>query len=185
MYTYRINLATEIDGIYQAIESNIKQDISKAEKILKIQEIDDIDKFYDINEKSFIRQNKKMPYSREFSRAIDAELKLRGKRRITIAVDEQDQIHAGVYIIFDSSCAYYLWGGGDPALRNSGATSLLLFDAIRDAKNKVMAFDFEGSMIKGVEKYVRAFGGTQTQYFEISKSTFIVSAAKQIKGFFK
>lgn len=61
-------------------------------------------------------------------------------------------------------------GGGDPALRNSGATSLCMWEAIRFAATVTKSFDFEGSMIEPVERYFRAFGAIQTPYFSVSKT---------------
>lgn len=185
LYTYRLNLIKPLVEIYQGFEPNIKQDISKAEKILSILEIDDIDLFYDINKMSFARQKKRMPYSLDFARRIDKQLSERGRRRITIAIDEKQRIHSAIYIIIDNNCAYYLWGGSNPDLRNSGANSLLLWDSIKFAKERAIYFDFEGSMIRGVEKFVRAFGGEQTQYFEIYQSHWLIELAKKIKGAFK
>lgn len=61
-------------------------------------------------------------------------------------------------------------GGGDPDLRNSGATSLCIWEAILFASTIVKKFDFEGSMIESIEKFFRAFGASQTPYFEIYKT---------------
>ena len=59
-------------------------------------------------------------------------------------------------------------GGGDPKLRKSGATSLLLWEAINRQPLGVQVFDFEGSMIEPIERFFRAFGAVQTPYFEIT-----------------
>ena len=59
-------------------------------------------------------------------------------------------------------------GGGDPEFRNSGATSLLMWNAIQFASTVSQIFDFEGSMIESVERFFRGFGAVQTPYFSIS-----------------
>ena len=60
-------------------------------------------------------------------------------------------------------------GGADPELRNSGATSLLMWEAIQFAATVTKKFDFEGSMIESVERFVRAFGARQIPYFQITR----------------
>jgi len=60
-------------------------------------------------------------------------------------------------------------GGGNPSLRNSGAHSLILWEAIRYVADYAETFDFEGSMLPGVERFFREFGAIQTPYFTISK----------------
>ena len=67
--------------------------------------------------------------------------------------------------------AYYLMGGGDPALRNSGATALVLWSAIQFAASVAPAFDFEGSMLEPVERFVRAFGARPESYSALERIT--------------
>src|SRR5690606_13716638 len=82
--------------------------------------------------------------------------------------------HAGVYIVWDSESAYYIMGGGDPELRNSGATSYCMWEAIRFSATVSRRFDFEGSMIEPVERFFRAFGAELTPYFQISRSKSLI-----------
>ena len=61
--------------------------------------------------------------------------------------------------------------GDDPELRNSGAGVLLVWEAIQYTKNELglNIFDFEGSIIKPIERVRRQFGTKQIPYFNISK----------------
>lgn len=78
-------------------------------------------------------------------------------------------MHAAAYIIWDENSAYYLMGGGNPELRTSGATSLVMWEAIKFASDVTKHFDFEGSMLEPVERFFRAFGAEQVPYFQISR----------------
>ena len=46
--------------------------------------------------------------------------------KIFLARDKEGRVHAGNLIAWNKHCAYYLMEGGDPELRNSGATSLAM-----------------------------------------------------------
>lgn len=85
------------------------------------------------------------------------------------AEDAQGRIHAAAFLIWNPDRAYYLMGGGDPELRNSGAGSLVMWEAISFASTVSRQFDFEGSMIEPVERFFRAFGGEPVSFFSISK----------------
>ena len=99
-----------------------------------------------------------------------------------IAQDEKEQNHAGVLIVWDENSAYYLLGGSDPNLRNSGAMSLCMWEAIKFASTVAKKFDFEGSMIESVERFFRAFGAEQKPYFHITKTpSYILRMAKILK----
>ncbi len=118
-----------------------------------------------------------------------------------MARDSSGRVHTGCFVAWDASSAYYLLGGADPELRNSGAGSLALWRAIQHVANLATSeqqvassepsshlptsdlrdpsapltahgsrsFDFEGSMVEGIERFVRAWGGHQTPYHVIWK----------------
>lgn len=168
-YTYVIENLNDLDKVFKDFRENIKSDIRKAEKKVQICEFDDIEKFYKINTMTFSRQNINIPYSLEFLRQLDNVCKSNNCRKIYFAVDKNNEVHASVYIIWDSQSAYYLMGGSNPVLKNSGAASLLLWEAIKFSSTVSKKFDFEGSMIEPVERIFRAFGAQQKPYFSISK----------------
>ena len=130
----------------------------------------------------FDRQGVSIPYSDEYVRKLDRAAGARNSRKIFIAEDDSGRRHAGIYLVWDAKSAYYLMGGGDPNLRNSGATSLCMWEAIKFAATVTDQFDFEGSMIEPVERFFRAFGAVQTPYFSVSK---ISSAVLQTAVFLK
>ena len=65
---------------------------------------------------------------------------------------------------------YSVLGGGDPELRNSGAQTLAIWESIKFASTVCRSYDFLGSMIEPIEKFVHDFGAVQKPYFEISKN---------------
>jgi hypothetical protein len=57
--------------------------------------------------------------------------------------------------------------------KQSNLSPLLLWEGIQLASNyKCHTFDFEGSMIPGVERFFRSFGGEPVVYNNISKKPF-------------
>jgi len=169
-YTYRIDDLEDEETVWKEVQSNIKRDIRKASNREGVVVRDDlgIDEFFSLNEMVFARQGKTLPYTKAFVENLDAAAAERKARKIFIAEDSQGRRHAGVYLVWDSKSAYYLMGGGDPKLRNSGATSLCMWEAIKFASTVTQSFDFEGSMIEPVERFFRAFGARQTPYYAVS-----------------
>lgn len=171
-YTYRLEDLSSEEQIWGEMEANIRTDVRKAsnKEGVKVRTDLDVEVFLTLNEKVFARQNMALPYTRDFVRRLDKAAAQNQARKIFIAEDEQGRHHAGVYLIWDDNTAYYLMGGGDPDLRNSGATSLCMWEAIQFAATVTKNFDFEGSMIEPVERFFRGFGATQTPYFAVSKT---------------
>jgi hypothetical protein len=120
---------------------------------------------------SFDRQGLPMPYSGAQFARHDAALAANGARQLFFAVDAQERIHSAAYLIWDKQAAYYHLSGDDPALRESGAGILLIWEAIRYASEVLglACFDFEGSMLPAVERIRVQFGAVQTPYFFVWK----------------
>lgn len=171
-YTYILHELADEQALWKALRENIRTDIKKASNRfqLRVREDLSIDDFLILNRKTFARQGMALPYSEDFVLKLDEACVARQARKIFIAEDEQGRHHAGVYILWDQNSAYYLMGGGDPELRNSGATSLCMWEAIKFASTVTKRFDFEGSMIEPVERFFRGFGAVQSPYYVITKT---------------
>lgn len=77
---------------------------------------------------------------------------------------------AGAFGYFEGKMMY-LMGGFHPEMGQTGAMSLLMWEAIRLAKKKgLLEFDFEGSMIEGVAQFFRKFNATPVPYIQIRKN---------------
>ena len=171
-YTYAIDNLTDEEAIWSKFQTKIRGDIRKAEARngIHLREDPALDDFIAVNDKTFARQGKLPPYSKAYLNKIDQACLTRGQRKIFLAQDADGRVHAGAYLVWDSKRAYYLAGGGDPELRNSGATSYCLWQAIRFAATVSTTFDFEGSMMEPVERFFRGFGAELTPYFYLTRT---------------
>lgn len=169
-YTYRLNNLDDMEAIWSGFQPGIRGDIRKAEKQgVTVRRCDDIEDFLSLNTMVFQRQGRSAPYHSDLVIRIDQAARDRGQREIFIATDSLGRNHAAVYLVWDRQSAYYLMGGGDPELRNSGATSLCMWEAIKFSSTVTQSFDFEGSMMEPVERFFRAFGAEPTPFFSISR----------------
>ncbi len=172
-YTYRLPELENEEELWKGLTESTRREIRKATKRFKLNVRNDLafDVFWELNRKTFERQGKAVPYTRELVERLDSACIQRGCRSIWVAEDAQKNHHAAVYIVWDENCAYYLMGGADTSLRNSGAFTLAMWEAIRHAAAVTKQFDFEGSMLEPVEHFFRGFGSLQTPYFHITKTT--------------
>ncbi|MBK1726378.1 methicillin resistance protein [Halorhodospira neutriphila] len=172
-YTYRLHGIGNEQALWEKLQQNIRGDIRKARERYQIavRTTCDVDELLELNRMTFERQGRSLPYSRDLVARIDDAAAVRAARDCLIAVDPEEKSHAGAYIVRHGNTAYYLMGGGDPELRSSGATSLVLWEAIRNQPEEVEVFDFEGSMIEPIERYFRAFGAQQVPYFRVSRTS--------------
>lgn len=169
-YTYIIKETKNLDQVFENFRSNIKTDIRKAEKVLMVEEIDDVELMFNIASMTFKRQSMPIPYTLEDLKKLDNVLSARGYRKILLAKDSTGNSHACIYIVWDNVKTYYLLSGGNPEYRNSGATSLLVWQGITHASKIGTSFDFEGSSVEPIERVFRAFGGERRSILQVSKT---------------
>ncbi len=180
-YSYRLNDIKDIDVLWSGLADNIRREIKKAQKIVAVEENHPIDDLITLQNKTFERQGRKIKDNSELLKRLDNVLQEHNARKLFCAVDADGQIHAASYFVYDSNCCYYLIGGGDPELRTSGASSLLMWEGIKFASGVSNAFDFEGSMIEPIERFFRAFGGVPTPYWRVTKLNWFLSMAEYFK----
>ena len=169
-YTYVIEDLSDMETVWGNMREARRRAIRKAEKQhMVVREIDDIEYFYQLITKTFSRQNKEVPYGLPLVASIDTALQANAGRRMTIAEDSEGRIHACDYLAYDERIGISLLGGADPELRSSGAQVLLEWESIKFTSTLAPVFDFEGSMIRNIEHFMRGFGATQMPYFDISR----------------
>jgi hypothetical protein len=181
-YTYVIEQLSDLDAVYQALRKNTRSDIRRAAKRVIVRDDLDINRFININELTFKRQDKKLPYDRDLILRLDTACDQHNARKILFAEDAKGRIHAAGYFVWDTNSAYYLMSGIDPDLHSSGAMSLLIWEAIKFAATVTKKFDFEGSMVEPIERFFRSFGAVQKPYFQISKvNSLILKVGEEVQ----
>lgn len=180
--TYRIDLKQEWQ---QNINRNMRRNIKKAEKTLRLVHSDDLARFYELNKMSFDRQGIAIPYSFEQLKRHDDALAQQQARQFFFAIDEEEKIHSAAYLIWDKHSAYYHLSGDNPSLRKSGSGIWLIAKAIAYAQEALglSVFDFEGSMIPAVAAIRQQFGAQAYSYYRAQQTKSIVyKALKRLKS---
>lgn len=169
-YTYVLECINDSQYLWEQMATNIRRNIQKAEKKYNISVRKGVsaDELLLMQNNSFKRQHLK-PQGTKTLRCLIELSKKRGQGDVWGAYDQSGKLHAAVFIVWQKSSAYYIAGGSSSSLRGSGAHSLVLWKAIQDVAAYSHTFDFEGSMLIGVERFFREFGAKQFPYFAITK----------------
>lgn len=169
-YTYVIEGIDDLDRVYEQFEYSKRKNINKAKKLFRIKIGLSPNRFYKHHQMTLSQQNKKINYSFEvFKKIYDLAYK-NNSCFVIYAIDKDDIIHSSVFIIWDNCSAYDLISTIDFRYRSLGSSDLLIHESIKYLVRKTKKFDFEGSMIEGVENSFRRFGAIQKPYFTISKA---------------
>ncbi len=168
-YTYQILDISNSDSCFQQFRASKKSHINKAKKTIKISFEVSGEEFYNHLQQNLNTSGHRVHYSKELFLRIFEASKSRNQGCVISAIDEQMNLHAALFIVWDENCAYNLISTINPKFRSSGASSLVFWEAIKQMSTKSKLFDFEGSMNKNIEESFREFGTIQVPYFRIRK----------------
>lgn len=175
-YSYRIEDISDTEKVWEEFANMKKKNINKAlREGIEIHFDLSAEEFYSNHTLTLKKQGKSISYTKEFfSRIYEAAYSYKAGRTI-YATDKAGNLHGALFVVWNKECAYDLISTLDPDYRASGASSMLVYEMIKFLSGEgVKVFDFEGSMIPGVEESFRHFGAKQTPYFLIWKIMEIV-----------
>lgn len=167
-YTYQLHDIKNHEMVFAGFKSNRKNIIRNAKKTIKIEKGSEIETLYRLLLQTFDKKNVKPPFQFEILKKLEETLK--DRREILLAKDEKNRVVAGMYLVYDGEQAYNLLFGTDFRYTDSGAPSLLMWEAIKIASERVDTFDFEGSRLPTIQPFFQSFGGKPVPYYEISKT---------------
>ena len=184
-FTYRINDLSDIDTLYNKLNKTAKKNIKTARNKVKIVDILDECVLFDLMDKTFEVQGRKNPMSKKLISRILKECNEKNCGKYLAAVDLEGNVHSCAYFVYDKQVCYYLLGASDSKFRSSGAQSLVIWEGIKFASAHSKIFDFEGSMVEGIENFFRQFSTECVPYFVINKQTLFGDILDILKPYIK
>ena len=166
--TYRIDDLSDLDQVINAFSKNKKRQLQKALSLHADMNMSAED-FYRFHVQCLQEQGKQISYSREFLLVLDRKTQRLEQSQILSICNADNEVLAAAFLVWDKQSMYYLIPCYAPAHKDSGAGALLVLEAIKLARQKGVAFDFEGSMIRGVANHYKQFGSTRTLYYSVEK----------------
>ena len=173
-YTYRIENLKASDW-FELFEKSKRKKVRKGEKAFEFRLDLSADEFYDCFAEVIKGRNDEVSYSKDFfCKLYNAIYEHKAGRTFYCADNETGEVAAIKFIVWDSSTAYDIIGMRPKKYNSSGSTEFLTYKCVEYVSEFVNCFDFEGSMIKGVEDAYRGYGTHQTEYFNISKDNRLI-----------
>lgn len=181
MITYQISALNNLETVFNNFSKNIRRDIKSAEKKLHISYEFSAEILYSIMEKTFSEQKRKYPIDRGVIDNIIQNSREHNAGQMISAIDADGNVHAAAFFLYDKRRCYYLIGGKDPSYKNSNGLTLVIWEGIKFASTVSEIFDFEGSMIEGIENYFRRFAGKPVVYYHITRQNMFFDIADIMK----
>ena len=173
-FSYRIRGVNEIDVRTELYGKTVKKNIKAASRHVSIDtDCDDLEILVNMQDKTYKRQGRSNPVDRNVTLDIMKKTVEQGHGKLLVARGEDGRAHSAGFFIFDERICYYLLGGFDPEFNSDGSQNLLLDAGIEFAQGVSRDFDFEGSMVEGIENFYRQYGGDLVTNYHVSKQRLI------------
>ena len=180
-YTYVMDLSRSGDDIWRGMSGEKRNDITRAAKDgLEVRKINDYAIVKSLVQKTFSRQKKEIEGSGLNGSMNKVLFDFANEdNSFAFAAFGKDGPVACTFCVHDGKTAYYLLGGYDSARRHHGAGAMCIWESILHAKRSLSLpyFDFEGSMVRSIERYFRGFGGRLTPYYRVNKARLPIEIA--------
>jgi hypothetical protein len=164
-YTWRLEDVSDEEATFARLRDSARRQVSKAQRSGVVVQPGSAEDLVTLQRQTFDRQEEAGTGPQEaLVRRIAAAVTAHGAGEILVARDDDGRVHSASMFVHDERTTWYLLGGSDTELRSSGSASLLMWEGIRAASARGTAFDFEGSMLRHVERFVRNFGGEPVPY---------------------
>ena len=181
-YTYRIEDIRDSKRVFEQFDYAKQKQIRKAQEAGIVIDYEmTSEALYELQCQQWAATGHKNLYSRALICSLVNASRDRGQGLVARAKDAAGNTHAAVFAVWDGQSAWELISAIHPDYRASGASTLVVWDAMQHVAAHTKAWDFEGSMIEGVENSFRQFGGVPTPYFEICKKTKLLSLIELCK----
>ena len=158
------------ETLFKNLNRGTKRSIKKAEEHFTVIEKNDFETFIKLNTAVFERQNIANPIPLSTWQNLDPILVEKQQRRIYFSIDKLGVAHGTFYMVWDNNMAYGLASGLTEMGRTNGAMAQLTWQAISDASDMGLSFNFLGSMIPSIESFLRGFNAVKKPYFVLTKS---------------
>lgn len=169
-YTHLLDLTAGQEQLREGFSEKVRREINRAEKTYRIEAAGRADELYELAAHTLNRKRAALHFSAGYLKHVHTCCMEHKAGIIWQAISEQGRVDAAIFVVWDRNTAYYVLGGRKPEAGNSGAMSLLFWHAWKHLPDSVRWFDFEGSMLQGVEGYFRSFGATRVPYLSLRKT---------------
>ena len=185
-YTYRINYNHSLEQIYKNFHHGIvKNNIKKGQKSgVEIKQNIPFEDLWNLVNKTFLRQGGKAPFKKEKLKMYVQELSKKDSFK-SFGAYYMGKCVAVAGAAYEPKSAYFLLNGIDIENMPRGANTYMIYEAIKYFSDKCDYFDFEGSMLPGVEPLYRKFGGERVPYMQIWNDNFFNYAKLKAKKLYK
>lgn len=131
--------------------------LKKRSKEVELKTTNNPNNFFRLSEASYAKQGAATPYQRATLERLMETCRKHACGHIVEAITPEG-VAAAVWFVYDQTTVYYFLSGVDRTLPDSGAVVKIIHQAIKEAHKTGKVFNFYGSEVPGVARFMKGFG---------------------------
>ena len=163
-YTYLLDIA-DPDGIWEVMERRVRTVIRNAEETLELGGEVSLDEFGELYRRIYSDRSIAPPVPRMMVTAMTDAVLRAGLGEMRSVRNERGEIVSVMVLVHDDRRVYAWISGSLPGENNSGAFSLLFWDAVKRYSGTRSQLDMVGANIPSIAFFKKGFGGVLTPYY--------------------
>jgi hypothetical protein len=184
-YTFDIDCRVDLDKIWNAMHSQTRRHIRRAEEQLTIGTIEDPGEFVLFYDKNLRERGRNSNLPLSVFPSLFTECRRRECGEILSASWPNGRRAAMLFLVWDDERMYYLLTTRALAAGVNGPVHLLVWTAIKRAHARGLVFDFDGVTTSGTAYFLSRFGGRPKLRMIVRRSRFIYSVIQYVERRFR
>ena len=167
--------------IWRGMRDKTRNMVRKADRTYTIEVLTDPDEFVAFYTKNLTIRDRRNYLDTVVCRSLVTAALSRGRGRIYAARDASGDIAAAIFCVWDQTSSYYLMSTRRADSGNSPNT-LLLWQAISDAAERGLIFDFDGLSSSGAIPFYAGFGAEVKPRYTASRTIGLRRIVRALRG---
>jgi hypothetical protein len=168
-YTFRISRSQTLASVEEQMTRTHYQNLSKALRLRLQVTRNEAAAASDALAEMHRRRHEALLYPEEIARRLCSAALERGKGDLYLARSSDEVPVAALFTVHDLRTTYQIISGFETSREYDQGSYILLWRALKDALEEGRDYDFEGSSLRGVEKFYRRWGATAAPVWRLVK----------------
>jgi Acetyltransferase (GNAT) domain len=153
------------ENLHQKLSRDVQRNIRKAGQNFRVIVKNNFDVLYKLATNVFDRQNTPNPIPLSIWQSVHTLIHEKEWGRVYYALDNNNEAHAAVMVVWDAQTLYILASGSTEKGRKYGGMTQLIWQAITDSVGRFERVNFLGSSIPAIQAFNLRFNAENKEYF--------------------
>lgn len=167
-FTLRLSPGADEASAWSRLRWNTRNRIRRSSERFVVREIESVDTFVDFYDANLSTRRLENEYGSEVMRRVLREVSARRAGTIIGSFDHDGSLCAATALVWDRFNVYYLLTTRQ-ATSHSGAVALLVWEAMKVARERKLDLDFDGVSTAGILQFLAGFGGHLIHRYQFEK----------------